>query len=236
MGSFFGITFLNPWLLSALLILPVLYFLLRVMPPPPKSVVLATSYFLEGLTTQKRTTSKTPWWLLLLRILILTCIIFAFAHPISNKNTDFASDAPLLIVLDNSWAGASNWSDIIGKGKEILRIAEETAQPAAILLTTPLGGEAETIFRDFQDAGSIVAGFESCHSFSRECRGELPSWTALAEDALSALCWMPSLCILNCFDAEQCVDAMILCHCGVERHRCMYASSTLQRILSAANT
>ena len=155
MGSLFGITFLNPWLLSALLILPVLYFLLRVMPPPPKSVVLATSYFLEGLTTQKRTTSKTPWWLLLLRILILTCIIFAFAHPISNKNTDFASDAPLLIVLDNSWAGASNWSDIIGKGKEILRIAEETAQPAAILLTTPLGGEAETIFRDFQDAGSI---------------------------------------------------------------------------------
>ena len=155
MGSLFGITFLNPWLLSALLILPVLYFLLRVMPPPLKSVVLATSYFLEGLTTQKRTTSKTPWWLLLLRILIITCIIFAFAHPISNKNTDFASDAPLLIVLDNSWAGASNWSDIIGKGKEILRIAEETAQPAAILLTTPLGGEAETIFRDFQDAGSI---------------------------------------------------------------------------------
>ena len=61
--------FVNPWLLSALIALPVLWWLLRAIPPSPKLEVFAGVRLLLGLEDPEREAAKTPWWLLLLRAL-----------------------------------------------------------------------------------------------------------------------------------------------------------------------
>lgn len=40
-----NIAFLNPWVLTALAVLPALWFLLRVTPPAPKIIALPTARF-----------------------------------------------------------------------------------------------------------------------------------------------------------------------------------------------
>ncbi|MEC8664358.1 MAG: BatA domain-containing protein, partial [Pseudomonadota bacterium] len=77
MGLLGNIAFLNPWILGGLLLLPALWFLLRITPPSPKLIVFPATRFLEGLTPERVTAAKTPWWILLLRILIIALIVTA---------------------------------------------------------------------------------------------------------------------------------------------------------------
>ena len=75
MQIFSNLIFLNPWILSGLLVLPVLWFLLRITPPAPRLVTLPTVRFLAGLIPETQTPDKTPWWILLLRLLIAALVI-----------------------------------------------------------------------------------------------------------------------------------------------------------------
>ena len=65
--SFGALAFLNPWLLSALLALPIIYWLLRAVPPRPAQVEFPPTRILVGLENEEKTAEKTPWWLTLLR-------------------------------------------------------------------------------------------------------------------------------------------------------------------------
>ena len=60
--------FVQPWILAALLGLPVLWWLLRVTPPAPRTVRFPAIRLLFGLLPPEETPARTPWWLLLLVI------------------------------------------------------------------------------------------------------------------------------------------------------------------------
>jgi len=76
------LTFLFPWLLAALIAVPVLWWLLRVMPPRPKTIKFPAFFLLKGLAAKQKTAAHTPWWLLLLRCVAVMLFIFAFAEPV----------------------------------------------------------------------------------------------------------------------------------------------------------
>ena len=68
-GLLTGLSFGAPYLLYALIGLPVIYWLLRVTPPAPKRIVFPPLRLLFGLKSSEETPARTPWWLLLLRLI-----------------------------------------------------------------------------------------------------------------------------------------------------------------------
>ena len=103
--------FTAPLLLTALLALPILWFLLRAVPPAPIKRLFPGVVLLMGLEDRDSEPDRTPWWLLLLRLAAIAAMILGFAGPVLNPEAaDEASDLPLLIVLENGWSAAPDWS------------------------------------------------------------------------------------------------------------------------------
>ena len=105
-----GIGFTAPWMLLALLALPILWLILRAVPPAPILRRFPGVALLLGLSDDESVSDRTPWWLLLLRMLAVAALIIGLAGPILNPQEEQTQGTgPLLIVLDGSWAGATRW-------------------------------------------------------------------------------------------------------------------------------
>ena len=104
------LTFGAPLVLTALLALPVLWWLLRVTPPLPRRTVFPPLRLLRGLQDEEQTPSATPWWLLLLRLLATALLILALADPLLGRPPQLAATGPLVLVVDNGWTAAKDWN------------------------------------------------------------------------------------------------------------------------------
>ena len=151
--------FTAPWILSALVILPVLWLILRAVPPAPIRRRFPGVALLLGLTDDDSQTDRTPWWLLLLRILAIAAVILAFAGPILNPRAEAVrGTGPLLIVADGSWADARDWPARADRIAALLDEAAVDGRPAALaLLTDP---PAETTFTDARATARQLTGLE----------------------------------------------------------------------------
>ena len=63
------LAFAAPWLLLSALILPVLWWLLRVTPPSPRQLAFPPIRLLLALNPREETPARTPFWLILMRML-----------------------------------------------------------------------------------------------------------------------------------------------------------------------
>ncbi|HYM30853.1 MAG TPA: BatA domain-containing protein, partial [Candidatus Cybelea sp.] len=106
-----ALAFVDPWLLLALLGLPLLWWLLRITPPAPKHIAFPPLRLLLDLKTSEQTPAHTPLWLLLLRLFLAGLAILALAHPIANPGARLAGNGPVLLVVDDGWAAASHWQE-----------------------------------------------------------------------------------------------------------------------------
>ena len=105
-----ALSFTYPFVLLSLLALPVLWFLLRAVPQSPQRQRFGGLFFLQHLKDKDETPSRMPWPLLLLRLAMLALVIIACAGPILNAPEKNNNDAPILIVLDDTWLAANKWS------------------------------------------------------------------------------------------------------------------------------
>ena len=127
------IGFTYPFVLSGLILLPALWWLLRVMPPIPRNIYLPTTRFFAKIPERDATPVTTPLWLLILRTLMLAFLIIAFAHPVLNPRKESLGDTrPLHLIFDNSWASAQTWDVQKSKAEEILKTAAR--QDRAVLM------------------------------------------------------------------------------------------------------
>lgn len=129
------IAFLAPWLLGALLLLPVLWWLLRAVPPAPGRVTFPGVRLLLGLRDAEKMPERTPWWLLLLRLVALAAAILAFAGPVLNPRPE-RGDGPLLLLLDGGWADAPGWSQRLERLSAALEESARDGRPVSILEMT----------------------------------------------------------------------------------------------------
>ncbi|MEM8728694.1 MAG: DUF4159 domain-containing protein [Pseudomonadota bacterium] len=133
-----GIGFSAPWLLLALLALPVLWVILRAVPPAPIRRRFPGVALLLGLNDEDSVTDRTPWWLLLLRCLAVAAVIIGLAGPVLNPDRSGTGSGPLLILLDGSWAGATRWADKQDLVAAQLAEAGRADRPVAVMrLTDP---------------------------------------------------------------------------------------------------
>eukprot|EP01037_Dinobryon_pediforme_P013462 gene13462-13577_t len=129
------LTFAAPFVLAAFVVLPALYYLLRVTPPPPKRVIFPpTQLFLQDNPSESEAT-RTPWWILLLRLLMMAVIVLAVSGPVWQPQIS-GSSGPLLIVLDDSWPAAPQWSRRIELARQKLQMAASLGRVAALALTS----------------------------------------------------------------------------------------------------
>ena len=156
--TFGPIAFASPWLLAALIALPILWILLRAIPPAPIRRRFPGVVLLLGLRDDDSVSDRTPWWLLLLRMLVVAAVILGLAGPVLNpSNSATASNKPLLIVMDASWASARNWSERISTIDRMLAEAGRDGRTVAISLL----GEPETpVFQSATAWRSRLAGLE----------------------------------------------------------------------------
>ncbi|MFN4159519.1 MAG: DUF4159 domain-containing protein [Gemmobacter sp.] len=128
--------FTAPFLLIALVALPILWLILRAVPPAPIRRRFPGVALLLGLTDDETETDKTPWWLLLLRMAAIGAAILAFAGPILNPQARDAGTGPLLILADATWADARDWPRRAGRMAQLVEEAGRDGRPVAVLPLT----------------------------------------------------------------------------------------------------
>jgi len=127
--------FAAPWLLLGLVALPLLWWLLRVTPPSPRTQSFPAIRLLAGLRSDENTASRTPWWLLALRLLAAALVIVGLAGPILDAAGGLPGSGPLLLVIDDGWAAAADWTARMQAAGAVLDRAERTGRSAALLTT-----------------------------------------------------------------------------------------------------
>ena len=132
-----ALVFLNPWLLTALAALPVIYWLLRTVPPRPQQVPFPATRILVGLENKDKTPAKTPWWLMLIRLLAASLVIGALAEPVMNptRETGLQGTGPVVIAVDNGWASAARFSQRTALIDRLITEAEAQRRPVVLLAT-----------------------------------------------------------------------------------------------------
>ncbi len=130
-GIFATLGFTTPWLLWALLPLPLIWLLLRVMPPAPVLRRFPGVVLLLGLADQDASAARTPPWLLALRVLALMLAVVGFAGPVLNPQAVPEGRGPLLILADAGWADAADWDRRRGQLQAALDRARLAGRPVA---------------------------------------------------------------------------------------------------------
>lgn len=131
------LAFAVPWVLTALVILPALWFLLRVTPPAPRRLVFPALRLLLDLRAREDVTARTPWWLILLRLLIAALVIVGLARPLLNPLGAEPTGGPLLLVVDDGWAAADQWEARRQAALDLISRADREGRPVQLLTTAP---------------------------------------------------------------------------------------------------
>jgi hypothetical protein len=128
--------FTAPWVLLALLALPVLWWLLRATPPAPRAQNFPAVRLLAALRPREETPARTPWWLLALRLVAAALIIVGLAGPIlGGGGAQVAGDGPVLLVIDNGWAAGPDWPARLAAAQSVLDQADRKGVDVALLPT-----------------------------------------------------------------------------------------------------
>ncbi len=127
----------NPWLLTALISLPALWWLLRVIPPAPRRLRFPTIRFLLGLQPEEQTSTRTPPWLLALRLLLASLLILALAGPVLYPEPELSGDGPLVLVVDDGWAAAPHWDQRVAALERFTARAQRQGREVILLGTAP---------------------------------------------------------------------------------------------------
>jgi hypothetical protein len=141
MVSLGPLAFVVPWALVALVLLPLLWWLLKVVPPMPRRVSFPAIRLLFGLDTDKRAAESTPLWLILLRIALAALLVLAVAQPLVNPSHRTLAGGDMLIVLDDGWASGRDWTARLAAARGLLALAERQDRNV-VLLTTARTDEA----------------------------------------------------------------------------------------------
>jgi hypothetical protein len=133
-----NLQFGTPLALIGLLSLPIIWWLLRFTPPRPRQIKFPPLRILLNLPNQEETPDKTPWWMLLLRLALAAFLIFAVAQPfLQPKGLSQLPSGHRLIVVDNGWAAAGQWSRRHEHFLGLLEQARDAGLPVSIAVTAP---------------------------------------------------------------------------------------------------
>ncbi len=128
--------FTAPAILAALLVLPAIWWLLRLVPPRPREVVFPPTRLLASIMKAEETPNRSPWWLTALRLLLAAALILALSGPVwrPRLSADTAT-GPYWLIIDNGWGAAGSWKIRQALAMTQLERAAERGRPITIVAT-----------------------------------------------------------------------------------------------------
>ncbi|MFC4271196.1 DUF4159 domain-containing protein [Sneathiella chungangensis] len=162
MAALMSLSFLYPWVLTALLALPLIWWLLRIVPPQPKSVIFPAMRFLYGLKKDEQSSATTPWWLLLLRLVIAALIILAIARPVLNLPEQQNRSGEMVLIVDDGWTSAQSWDGLKATLTKLINDSTRQGRQIFVVTTSRRGGGAIPSLQPLadQEALGIAASLE----------------------------------------------------------------------------
>lgn len=155
--------FASPWILTALVSLPILWWLLRITPPAPKQLRFPAIRLLYNLSSKEETPDASPLWLIILRLTAATLLIVALAHPLFSPGTPLPGSGPVVLVIDDGWASARDWPARQNALRHTVDQAARDERPIVLVTTAPdaRGGSSVSsgLLRPDQ-ARSLIAAIE----------------------------------------------------------------------------
>jgi hypothetical protein len=104
-------SFAAPFMLGALLLLPLLWWLMRLLPPAPRVQPFPAIALLTPSDAQSAQ-QRLPWWLMLLRLLLAALLIFGLAHPMWRSTDAPKISQQLTLVIDTGWTSATRFGEM----------------------------------------------------------------------------------------------------------------------------
>ncbi len=184
--------FAAPWFLLAGLVLPLIWWLLRVTPPAPRLVSFPPIRFVLGLRSPEESPARTPLWLIVLRSIIAALIILAVSGPVINPNEGLRGSGPLILIVDNGWASARNWQDRVAAWNGWLDRAESENRPVRLLTTARGAAGGPIAFSDplrADEAREILRAVEPV-PWSSDHGAALAAAEALSPDGSAHTVWL----------------------------------------------
>jgi hypothetical protein len=148
--------FAAPLALASLALLPALYFILRLTPPAPRRLRFPPIALLRDLPDVERTPSRLPLWLLLLRMFAAALLIIGFAGPTLRPPPTLPGSGPVLLVIDNGWAAAASWPQLIAAAQRVIAAAQAQGRGVALLATARDATNAPLARPDVTDAATAA--------------------------------------------------------------------------------
>ena len=137
-----ALSFAVPWALVGLLVIPAIWWLVRVYPPVPSKIAFPAIRFLVGLGGDEASPSTAPWWLLVLRCFIGALVVLSMAGPIFHNSSRLDGTGPLLLVVDDTWAAAASWSLRKQTMGELIDTAGREGRSVLLAFTAPTSSSA----------------------------------------------------------------------------------------------
>ena len=130
-------SFAVPWALAGVLILPAIWWLLRLTPPVPTIIRFPPIRLLLAIRTSEESSAKTPPWLLVLRLVLAALIILAASQPLLNAGAGLTGKGPVFVIIDDGWASAARWPLRRALLEGIADQAERGGRPVMVVTTAP---------------------------------------------------------------------------------------------------
>ncbi len=131
------VTFSAPLVLMGAVALPVLWWLMKSTPTKPTIEAFPAMRILFNMKSQDQEPAIMPLWQRLLRMTAATMIIAGLAQPSLNPDEPLKGDGSIMMVVDNGWAAARNWSERTEEMKRLLDRAARDGRQVSILSTAP---------------------------------------------------------------------------------------------------
>ncbi len=136
------IAFATPFLLTALVLLPVIWWLLRLTPPKPRDVQFPPTRLLLEIIKPDETPAHSPWWLTAIRLALAAAVILALAGPLWQPDENRAPLAGnALLIIDNGFASAPDWTARMEAAGRLINDAGENDYLIALMPAIPVAGQ-----------------------------------------------------------------------------------------------
>ncbi|MGZ0189131.1 MAG: BatA domain-containing protein, partial [Alphaproteobacteria bacterium] len=132
-----SLAFSAPWVLAALIALPLVWWLLRALPPPPRQISFPSLEILRRVEVEETTPARPPWPLLLLRLMLFAAVVIALSGPRLDPGVLPDGRQPLVLIVDDGWASAKNWSAQQQALTDMIDAASAENRQLVLTTTTP---------------------------------------------------------------------------------------------------